>query len=250
MKISIITVSFNSAKTIGDTLHSVSNQSQLPYEHIVIDGKSTDGTLQIIENSISDNLVLVSEPDNGIYDAMNKGIKIAKGEIIGILNSDDLYYDGNVLQNVLLIFQSNPNIKIVYGDLVYVNRHDTNKVVRYWKSKPYYDNFFEHANIPPHPSVFIKKALYDKIGIYNTNFKLAADYEFMLRAMKLENATSSYLPEILVRMRLGGATNKSFKNIIKGNKEIKKAWILNNLELPLSYWPNKLLDKIMQFFNH
>ena len=248
MKISIITVCFNSETTIFDTIQSVINQSYGDIEYIIIDGASRDNTLNIIDKFRGNIARLVSEPDKGIYDAMNKGIRLATGEIVGVLNSDDLYFDKYVLQKVISVYESNTDVEIVYGDLIYVSIIDINKVVRNWRSKPYYDTFFEDANVPPHPSFFVKKSLYDRIGSYNTELKLASDYEFMLRAMKINTAKSVYIPSVLVRMRLGGTTNKNVENIIKGNKEINTAWVMNGLILPLFYWPKKLLNKLFQFW--
>lgn len=248
MKISIITASYNSEKTILDSLRSVQNQRNVEIEHILVDGDSTDKTTEIIKIFSKSNNIFVSEKDLGIYDAMNKGINLASGDIVGILNSDDIYYDDNVLSTISEAFNSNPDIDIVYGDLVYVEQYDLNKIVRTWKSKSFYNNFFEDANVPPHPSVFLRKEIYNKMGIFDLNFKLAADYEYLLRIFKSKQFKSLYIPQVFVKMRLGGATNKNFANIFSGNIEIINAWKKNGIKMPLYFFIFKLAKRIIQFF--
>ncbi len=249
MIITIITVVFNNCKTIEDSINSVIGQ--FPFakvQYIIIDGLSTDGTLDII-NKYGDYInVLKSEKDQGIYDAMNKGITLAKGDVIGILNSDDVYSNEYVLKNISEIFISNPEIDIVYGDLVYVKQNDISKIVRKWVSKPYFQRFFEHANVPPHPSVFLRKSVYEKMGLFDLNFKLAADYEFLIRIFKSNLFKSLYVSEVFVKMRLGGATNKSFNNILIGNIDIYKAWSKNGLRFPWYFYPLKLVKRFLQYF--
>jgi glycosyltransferase involved in cell wall biosynthesis len=248
MKISIITVVFNNEKTISDAIESIISQTHKDIEYIVIDGKSTDGTLNIISSYTNAITTLVSEPDKGLYDAMNKGIKLATGDIIGILNSDDLYNDANVLSDVCREFEEDDKLSILYGDLVYVNADDTTKVVRNWKSKKYYENFFEHGNVPPHPALFVRHHIYSSCGLFNLQYRLASDYDFMLRIFKEYGETSKYLPRLMVRMRLGGATNKSFKNIMKGNREIIQSWRRNEFRVPIMLMPMRLLKRLIQFF--
>lgn len=247
MKISIITVVYNNEKTIKEAIESVLNQYYSNIEYIIIDGNSSDTTVNII-NEYKDKLgYFISEKDNGIYDAMNKGIKAATGDVIGILNSDDLYQDTNVIETVMNQFNKNPSIDIVYGDLVYVKNDNVNKVVRNWKSNPYYNRFFENGNVPPHPSLFVKKSVYEKAGHFNLDFKLAADYEFMLRIFKKHNFNSKYINRVIVKMRLGGATNQSFSNIKKQNIEILKAWKHNHLKLPFLLMPLRIIKRLIQF---
>jgi len=248
VKISIITATFNSEKTVLESIQSVLIQKNVEVEHVFIDGKSSDLTFKIISSNLKSSDIKISEKDQGIYDAMNKGISLASGEIIGILNSDDVYANESVLEKVAGIFQSNPDIDIVYGDLVYVDQHDLNKIVRKWNSKAYYNRFFENANVPPHPSVFLRRAVYDQMGLFDLNFKLAADYEFLLRIFKSNLFKSYYVPEVFVKMRLGGATNKSYKNIIQGNKEIVRAWTKNGIKMPWYFFPSKFLKRFSQFF--
>lgn len=248
MKISIITATFNSEKTVLESIQSVLIQKNVEVEHVFIDGKSSDLTFKIIISNLKSSDIKISEKDQGIYDAMNKGISLASGDIIGILNSDDVYANESVLEKVAGIFQSNSDVDIVYGDLVYVDQHDLNKIVRKWNSKAYYDRFFENANVPPHPSVFLRRAVYDQMGLFDLNFKLAADYEFLLRIFKSNLFKSHYVPEVFVKMRLGGATNKSYENIIQGNKEIVHAWTKNGIKMPWYFFPLKFLKRFSQFF--
>jgi len=246
MKISIITAAYNSEKTIRHTLESVKNQTYKDIEHIIIDGASKDNTLAIVAEYPHINKI-ISEKDKGIYDAMNKGIQIATGDVIGILNSDDLYQDSTVIQQVLDQFIQDENLDIVYGDLVYVKSDNVHNVVRNWKSNTYYKNFFEEGNVPPHPSLFVRKKVYEVAGLFNLDFKLAADYEFMLRIFKKHNFKSKYINKFIVKMRLGGATNKSVTNVLKQNNEILFAWKNNNLKTPLLLMPLRIIKRLKQF---
>lgn len=248
MKISIITVVYNNEKTINEAIESVLNQNYQNIEYIVIDGGSKDGTIAKIDGYKDRISYFVSERDNGLYDAMNKGISAATGDVVGILNSDDLYQDLSVIQDVMKIFIENEKIDILYGDLVYVKNDDISKVVRNWKSKPYYKNFFENANVPPHPSLFLRKRVYEQAGLFNLDYKIAADYELMLRIFKNHNFNSKYINRLIVRMRLGGASNASFSSIVKQNKEVLKAWNNNNLVPPFYLMPLRILKKVAQYF--
>jgi len=248
MKISIITVVYNNEVTIEEAIKSVLSQKYNDIEYIVIDGNSKDNTVAIINKFKDEISVFVSERDAGLYDAMNKGILAASGDVVGILNSDDLYEDQFVISDVMEKFKEDPSLDIVYGDLVYVKEHNVNSVVRKWKSKQYYKDFFEDAFVPPHPSLFLKKHIYNQAGLFNLNFKLAADYEFMFRVFKKFNFKSLYCPRVMVKMRLGGETNKSLKNIINGNKEILEAWRLNGFKVPFSLMPLRIFKRLSQFF--
>ena len=247
MKISIITVVYNNEKTIKDALNSVLGQTYKDIEYIIIDGKSKDNTVSIIKEYENKLGYFISEKDFGIYDAMNKGINAASGDIIGILNSDDLYQDSTVLETVMTQFIQSPELDIVYGDLVYVKSDNIDKVIRNWKSNDYHTNFFENGNVPPHPSLFVKKKVYEETGLFNLDFKLAADYELMLRIFKKHNFKSKYINKVIVKMRLGGATNQSFSNIKKQNKEILLAWKNNKLKVPLLLMPFRILKRLAQF---
>lgn len=248
MKLSIITVVYNNQKTIENAIQSVLSQSYQNLEYIIIDGKSTDGTIEII-NSYRDKIsFIISESDRGIYDAMNKGIALASGDIIGLLNSDDLYADNEVLKDVMSYFQSDEKLDILYGDLVYVKRDRTNKIVRKWISRQYFPLFYERGNVPPHPTLFVRSKVYKEAGVFILSYKLAADYEFMLRVFKKHYYKIKYINRMMILMRLGGATNRSFKNILKGNQEILLAWKSNNLRVPIMLMPFRLIKKILQFF--
>ena len=214
MKLSIITVVFNNELTITDAIQSVLGQTYKNIEYIVIDGNSTDGTLARIAPYRGDIHHFVSEKDKGIYDAMNKGLALATGEVIGILNSDDVYAADDVLESVMQLFQHDGTLDMVYGDLVYVRPDDLSQVIRTWQSTAYYDRYFEDGHVPPHPSLFLKKKVYQQAGLFNTEMKLAADYELMLRVFKKYHFKSTYLSRLLVKMRLGGSTNKNWKILL------------------------------------
>lgn len=218
LKISIITVSYNSAATIKETIDSLSSQMNVFFEHILIDGGSTDNTLEIAQNSL--NLtVCVSEPDKGIYDAMNKGIRLASGDVIGILNSDDMYANSYVLEKVAKIF-SNPHVDACYADLVYVSQYDSKCIIRHWRSRPYRHGLFKSGWMPAHPTFFVRRRIYEQYGLFNIRYRIAADFELMFRLIEIAKIRTYYLPEVLVRMRMGGKTNASISNIISQNKEI------------------------------
>ena len=247
-KISIITVSLNAAENIQQAIESVATQSDVGLEHIICDGNSLDGTQEIIERQLAmyNHINYISEKDGGIYDAINKGIQMATGSIIGILNADDFYADDTVLKNVLNQFEIDPSIDIVYGDLNYVHKLSPSKIFRKWVSKNYYDNFFEDGNDLPHPTMFVRKEVYDKIGNYNTSLKIASDYEWMLRALKVNQIKSKYIPILMINMRLGGVSNKSLLNVIRQNLEVMNAWKLNGLEPNILIIVKKLLLKVRQ----
>ncbi len=245
-KVSIITVCYNSEKTIEDTLQSVINQSHPNIEYIVIDGVSTDNTLSII-NKYKDKIsVLISEKDKGIYDAINKGISIATGDIIANLNSDDFYIDDKVITDVVSTF-GKEKTDTLYADLFYVDAYDINKIVRYWKSKPYKEGLFLRGWMPPHPTFFVKKEVYQKYGLFDLQFKSAADYEIMLRFIHRFKVSISYLPRVIVKMRIGGVSNANLLNRIKANQEDRKAWEVNGLKPNAFTLIFKPLSKILQF---
>lgn len=247
MKISIITVCFNSETTIRDTLESIKYQDYTNIEYIIIDGGSTDNTLKILDEYRGIITILVSEQDKGLYDAMNKGIIVASGDVIGILNSDDLYQDSKVIKEVMDEFNNNSELDIIYGNLVYVKSDDTNKVIRNWISKKYYSQFFENGNVPPHPSLFVRRKVYHEAGLFDLDFKIAADYEFMLRIFKNYNFNSKYLNRLIVRMRLGGASNSSISGIIDQNKEVLKAWKKNKLKTTFYLMFFRIYMRLIQF---
>ena len=244
MKVSIITVTFNSADTLQNCIDSVSTQSYKNIEHIVVDGNSKDNTLAIIQKNTSIS-TYISEPDNGLFDAMNKGLHLASGDIIGILNSDDIYNNENVISDVVNTLGRN---EALYADLCYVDAHDTKLVRRYWKSGKYNRNSFKYGWMPPHPTLFLKREVYKKHGNFNIEFKSAADYELMLRFLFKERIEVVYLPKITVKMREGGVSNQSLKQRIKANKEDREAWKINGLKMPFLFPILKPLLKIPQYF--
>lgn len=247
MRVSIITVTYNSEKYLETCIRSVLSQTYHNIEYIIIDGDSKDGTKAIIDRYKDKIAIYVSEPDYGIYDAMNKGIKAATGDIVGILNSDDLFENNQVISNIVGEFTQDGALDMVYGDLLYVLPDSTETIKRKWISRPYYKNFFDEGHVPPHPTLYIKRHIYQKVGLFDLDYRLAADYEFMLRAFKKHNFRSKYISQYLVRMRLGGATNKSAGNIVKGNKEILRAWKANGIAAPLSLMPKRIYRRLIQF---
>ena len=245
-KISIITASFRSEGTIVDTLKTINSQTYGNIEHIIVDGGSDDGTLEIV-NDIGQRITkIVSEKDNGIYDAYNKGLELADGEVVGFLNSDDYYYSDEIIQKVMDVFQDEA-IEAVYGDLVYVARDDTSKVVRHWRSKEYRPGMFKDSFVPAHPTLFLRKSVYQRLGNFNLDYKLAADYEFMLRVFHSAGVKSSYLPTIMVNMRTGGATGESLSSVKAQNKEILGALKQHGVDISsLNFMARKAYDRVGQ----
>lgn len=244
--ISVITVCFNAQKTIGDCIESVRNQT-LVSEHVIIDGVSTDGTLDVVERYTRELAKVVSEPDRGVYDAMNKGVINASGDIVGILNADDMYYDDDVLLRVSRVFERD-DVDACYGDLVYVDLLATNRVTRYWKSSEYSENKFYWGWMPPHPTFFVRRSLYEKYGLFRLDLGSAADYELMLRFLLANKVKATYIPHIQIKMRTGGVSNVSMRNRILANKMDRKAWQVNGLE-PYSWTLTvKPLRKLSQWW--
>ncbi len=248
LKVSIITVCFNSSKTIESTIQSVTSQNYSNIEYIIVDGLSSDNTLKIVEQYKSKIAKIISEKDKGIYDAINKGIVASTGDIVAILHADDFYFNKNVISDVVDAFEKK-NVDAVYGDLQYVDKLDTDKIKRNWTSGEYKKDNFLKGWMPPHPSFFVKKGCYDKYGVFNTILKSAADYELMLRFLYKHNCSVSYIPQVLVKMRVGGKSNVSIVNRIKANREDKMAWKLNGLVPNALTFIRKPLSKIGQFFN-
>jgi glycosyltransferase involved in cell wall biosynthesis len=246
MKVTIITVSFNSDKTIADTIQSVLSQDYKDIEYIIIDGLSKDNTINIV-NSFGEKIAkFVSEKDKGLYDAMNKGIDLATGEIIGVLNSDDFYANNQVISKIITLFK--PEVDAVYADLVYVAAQDKTKIIRTWKSGEYSSGLFLKGWMPPHPTFFVRKSVYTKFGNYTDKLRSAADYELMLRLIHKNKIKVAYLPEVAVHMRTGGVSNASLKNRIKANREDKLAWKMNDLKPAPFTFIRKPLSKITQYF--
>lgn len=247
MKVSIITVTYNSASTLEETILSVINQTYKNIEFIIVDGKSNDATLAIIDKYKNAIAKFISEKDKGIYDALNKGIAMATGDIIGILHSDDFYTDNNVITKVIQQF-THGNCEALYADLYYVEKNNTNKIVRKWKAGMQKANSFLFGWMPPHPTFFAKKEIYTKYGAFDLNFKTSADYELMLRFLFRYKVKTTYLPEFIIKMRVGGQSNVTTKNRIIANMEDRKAWDINGLKPYIFTLFLKPLRKIKQFF--
>ncbi|MCB0402002.1 MAG: glycosyltransferase [Flavobacteriales bacterium] len=245
-KVSIITVCYNSASTIEDTIRSVINQSYENIEYIIVDGLSTDNTMEIVNRYKDRITTIISEKDNGLYDAINKGIGLATGDIIANLNSDDFYTDEDVIADVVNRMEEETS-DTLYADLYYVDAWDTGKVVRNWISGTYKEGMFFKGWMPPHPTFFVRKSVYDQYGTFNLELKSAADYEIMLRFIHKHGCSISYLPRVIVRMRVGGVSNVSIKNRLKANREDKKAWLMNGLKPKPYTLIFKPLSKVLQF---
>jgi glycosyltransferase involved in cell wall biosynthesis len=245
-KISVVTVSLNSAATIEDTLRSVASQTYPHVEHIIVDGVSRDQTLEIVGRYSDHVAKVISEPDRGLYDAMNKGIGLATGDVIGALNSDDVYADQHVLQRVAEAFED-PRVDVCYGGLYMVDHDDLKRVVRYWDSRPFRRGLFAVGWVPPHPTFFARREVYQKWGRFDLSYSVAADFELMIRILEKHGARAANIPAVLVRMRLGGISTRSLRNILRGNREILRAFAKNSV--PISpVWPfTKLLVKALQF---
>ena len=246
-KISIITVSFNSEATIQDTIDSVLAQVYPNVEYIIIDGASKDTTMDIV-GEYGDRIdKVISKPDKGIYDGMNKGIRAATGDVVGFINSDDFYPTNRVLTKVMEGF-SDPSLDVCYGDLCYVRSNATHSIVRYWKSSAFVPGAFRNGWCPPHPTFFVRRKIYAEFGLFELKYQIAADIELMMRLLEVDNVKAAYLPEVLVHMRLGGETNKSIGNIIRQNQEIWHALKTHGLKPSLfGFVGGKALSRGKQF---
>jgi glycosyltransferase involved in cell wall biosynthesis len=245
MKISVITATYNSAATVRDTLMSICQQDHADIEHIIVDGRSTDGTLGIVAN-FPHVAKIVSEKDKGIYDAMNKGIRLATGDVIGILNSDDIYIDCSILSVVAKAF-ADPAVMTVYADLQYVDADNMDLIKRTWITGPFRKSSFYYGWMPPHPTFFVRKEVYERTGLFNTDLRSAADYELMLRILLRYDVPAYYIPRVIVKMRAGGVSNASLRNRLRANREDRLAWKLNGLRPYFFTLYLKPLRKITQF---
>ncbi len=228
MKLSLVTATYNADGTLESCLSSVITQVGVEVEHILIDGASSDGTLSILEQYRYSLAHVVSEPDEGLYYAMNKGIRMATGDVVGILNADDFYADERVLADVMRVFQD-PNVDACYGDLRYVDAANLKRTVRLWRAGEYYPEKFYRGWMPPHPTFFVRRSVYERYGLFNTELGSAADYELMLRFLLRYRVCTRYIPRVLVYMRTGGVSNASLRNRLRANKMDRKAWEVNNL---------------------
>lgn len=246
MKISIITAAYNSGWCIGDTLDSVAAQSYADIEHIIVDGLSKDDTLDVVRQRGGHIARVVSEKDRGIYDAYNKGLGLVCGDVIGFLNSDDFYCAPDVISNVARLFEDE-SIDAVHADLVYVDRDDTSVITRHWRSHPLTMRRLAQGFVPAHPTLFLRRSVYERCGNFDVSYRLAADFEFMFRIFHKHRVQSHYLPRVLVKMRNGGATGESFASIRRQNDEIVKAMAIHGVHVsPLMFYGRKLIDRSVQ----
>lgn len=241
---SIITVAYNSAATIGDTLASIAAQDYPLVEHLVVDGASTDETLAVVARF--PHAKALSEPDKGLYDAMNKGLKLVTGDVVGILNSDDFYAHPQVLSHVAALMDET-GADALYADLEYVDHRDTQRIVRHWKSGKYEDHDFLSGWMPPHPTFFVRRTVYERLGGFDTRLRCSADYELMLRFLFKNNVSVCYLPQVIVRMRTGGMSNASLGHRLRANREDREAWRMNGLKPRFYTFFLKPLSKINQY---
>lgn len=246
--ISVVTATWNCAKTLPDCLASLARQSYANRQHIIVDGASTDGTVDVIKQNIDQIAAFKSERDRGIYDALNKGIQLTTGDVVGFLHADDFYASDDSLSKIANAFE-NPNVCAVFGDLEYVNQKDTSKVIRRWKSKPFNPKDLSWGWMPAHPTLYVRREWYSRIGGFDTSYRIAADYLSILKLFSQPNFKTVYIPDVLVTMRLGGASNKSVKAIVNKSKEDWRALRSCDFSIPSALrammWKN--LSKLSQF---
>lgn len=248
MRISIITATYNSTPTIAGCLASVYQQTYKNIEHIIIDGASTDNTLEIIKNTPSRITKIISEPDLGIYDAMNKGIKLATGDIIGILNSDDFLASDDILELIAQTFEKE-KCDAIFGNLDFVASNDPIKVIRRWKSSPFEQGSFAKGWHSPHPTFYVKREVYEKFGNFDITLDVSADFEIMLRFIERYKIETHYLDRVIVKMRYGGESTGSIRKIIRGNRNIIKAFKKNGIKVSPFYPFIRIVPKLKQFIS-
>ena len=246
MKISVITVVHNRESTIADSMQSIKSQLYQNIEHIVIDGASTDDTLAIVEKNKSSHMVLISEKDDGIYDAINKGILHSTGDVIGLLHSDDVYSSDSILGEIALEF-TNPDLDMIYGDSIYVSTKNSNKIIRRFRSKRFSKAALSWGWMPAHTTVFFRRRVFEEYGLYKTDYKIAADIEFIARVFNRGSIRFKYLPKILVVMSMGGVSTASWKNTVLLNKEVVHALRSNGISTNLAKILLKYPFKILEF---
>lgn len=246
-KISLITVCWNAESTIVDTLRSIDTQTFRNFEHIVIDGKSTDSTLALVNSCSADNRIVVSEADKGIYDAMNKGISRARGNIIGFLNADDQFAAPDTLDKIAHGFEVS-NAECLFGNLVYVSRDNPKRIIRFWEATDFNPGSFGRGWFPPHPTFYAHKSVYEKLGSFDLSYRYAADVELMMRFLEVGRISSHRLPDVLVNMKIGGESNSGVKRVLAQNAEVFRA--LESHKIPfsrMSYWIWKITNRLVQF---
>jgi glycosyltransferase involved in cell wall biosynthesis len=246
MLVSVITVCRNAESVIGDCILSVAGQSGVEIEHILIDGASSDGTLDRIRSLERPGLRWVSEEDDGLYFALNKGLSLVRGEIVGVLHADDFFADSGVIRRVVEAF-ADPSLEACYGDLDYVARDDVSRVVRHWKSGAFRPGLFGRGWMPPHPTFYARRDVYERFGGFDTRFALGADWDLLLRFMEVKRIRTSYLPGVMVQMRLGGISNRRWQNILRNNWECLLAFRKYRLAVPMTYPVAKLCHRLAQF---
>ncbi len=245
MKTTIITATYNSAASIADAARSVLSQTYKDIDYLIVDGASTDGTLGVVKGLEDPRIRIISEKDQGIYDALNKGLASAKGDIIGLVHSDDLLAAPGILAEI--VAQVEAGADGVYGDLLYVGRENTEKVIRYWKSRPFSKKLLSQGWMPPHPTLFLKREVYEKHGVFNQDYSIAADYDLMLRIFSDPELKLNYLPKVITNMRVGGVSNRGFGNILHKSKEDFRVIRKNKIRFPVKVLALKNLSKIQQF---
>ena len=249
MKVSVITVCYNSAKYLPATIESVLCQDYGNIEYVVVDGLSNDGTIDIIksyEAKFCGRMKWVSEKDSGLYDAMNKGIRIATGDIVGILNSDDMFIDEHVITDVVNVFEKE-NVDSLYGNLVFVAPNNPEKIIRKWVSSNFQYGQFVKGWHPPHPTFFVKREIYERYGVFDTNIAISADFELMLRLLEKEKISTIYINRYFVKMRYGGESTGSLQKILIGNRNVIKAFKKNNIPLSFFYPVYRIFPKFAQY---
>jgi len=256
MKVSIITATYNCEESVCDAVDSVLSQTYTDIEYIIVDGASSDNTLKKIESCIESSSsslkpIIISEQDSGIYDALNKGIQKATGDVIAFLHADDIYASGTVVEKVMSEFNQQPTtnnqqLDSVYGDLEYVNKQDTSKVIRYWQSGECTEPKLRRGWMPPHPTFFVRREIYSNFGLFDTTLRIAADYDFMMRVLFKHKITTAYIPEVFIKMRIGGESNRSLKNIIVKSREDLQA-MKNNGMGGIFALTLKNISKVKQF---
>ena len=245
MKVSVITVCYNAVAQIDETIRSVMVQDHTDIEHIVIDGGSTDGTQQKIARYAECIAHIVSEKDNGVYDAMNKGLKLATGEVVAFVNAGDMMATRNTVSYMVRAFEEG-GFDVIYGDALMVDPDDITKVKRFWKGGEYKRENFSKGWMPPHLGTYIRKTAYDRFGLFNTALSVSADYELMFRLLYKQKLSARYVPKVLVRFRLGGVSNRSLAHIWRANVEVYKAWRMNGEPVSPLIVLRKPLQKVLQ----
>jgi len=248
MKISVITPVYNGQETIQSCIESVLSQHYPDKEYIIVDGGSKDKTIEILKSYPSNDLKWISEKDKGLYDAFNKGIAMSSGDLICFLCADDMYIHENVLQTIASAFIKNPGYDIVYGDIIYVNRNNLNKIDRYWKSSPFRPGLFKKGWLPPNTALFIRKAAFEKYGAFNLKFKFASDVDLQYRFFEIHRLRTFYTPGILVAMRSGGVSNSNWRNMYKSLKECYDSFKSHHAKFPLIFIINTIFYRLNQLF--